>query len=219
MSDLLDNEIQIFALTRDWRVAAMCNGADVDMVPGPEGDHATRGEEVMAAKATCKNCLVKSVCLKESTGQPGIWAGLTLDERDRITEGGQAIVACANCGMDCVPLDPEAPECDSCFVEEGKPRSPELFKNNIIAMIKSGARYGEIAEKYSLSKNAVAKACNRWGHRSFPGPRPDPDLAPCGTPAAVRRHQRHGEEMKHCACARPGAWNPNKTKSNGWAAA
>lgn len=235
MTHPLDSLMDLIDMSRDWTKAAMCADSGVDMVPGPEGDHATMGEEVMLAKKICMMCLVKDVCLADALGdgtepgEPGVYGALTLDERERlrirrILSPEAGVVSCSHCGQDCVPLVEDGTECDSCYVVDGKARSPELFKSNIIALVTAGHPYKAIAEHYKLKTDAVSKAVRRWGYRSLPGPRhigPSGriDLAPCGTPAAIRRHQRRNEPMKDCLCARPGAWNPNKKRSNGWSAA
>lgn len=235
MKNPLDTVSDLIFLSRDWTKAAMCAGSTVDMTPGPEGAHDYRGEEVMLAKSLCHSCVVKDVCLKDAMedtfnpGPPGVYGELTLDERERLRisrqsiHGKHEVRSCTNCGQDCVPLVPGGTECDSCVTEEGVAKSPEMFRNNIIAMIRAGMTYSDAAKKFKLTRDAVSKACRRWGVRSKPGPRNldasgVAELAPCGTPAAIRRHHRREEPIKDCACARPGAWSQKKTRSNGWGA-
>lgn len=222
-------------VSRDWRVAAACRDSPVEMVPGVEGSHAVMGSEVLAAKTVCGRCRVKEICLQNANGSPGVWGGLTQDERERLRMSQRVdvarpttpreIIECQMCGLDCVPRLRDIPKCDSCLTEVEKPKSVEAFKPNIIAMIEGeGATYRAAAERFGLRKEAVGKACRRWKVQSRPGrhvgtPNSEDDLAPCGSPAAKRRHERRGEPIKDCACARPGSSNPNKTRRNKWAPA
>ncbi len=72
---------------QDWRQAAACRGADVDIFfPVSEDDAG-------AAKAICATCPVREPCLEfalEVRQLEGVWGGLTDTERRRLRRRRQA---------------------------------------------------------------------------------------------------------------------------------
>ena len=216
----------------NWRDLSRCRDVPVEMVP----DDGDAGSAVLAAKMTCVSCVVKADCLAYVTDngpQYGIWGGLTMAERDRLRLARQPkakpserreVVKCEVCGLDCVPAIKAKQKCDSCLTPADKPGSAEAFKPQIQRMIEDGKTYDEIANSLGLSRYVVSKACRNWGTPSKAGRKAGTwrkdvvMLAPCGTPAGRRRHQRRGEEMTNCACTKPGSWRRDRTLKNGWVA-
>jgi WhiB family redox-sensing transcriptional regulator len=62
----------------DWAHGALCRGMSVDIF------FAQRPEEIAAAKAICRRCPVRGLCLDEATRNPGrrgVWGGTSERER------------------------------------------------------------------------------------------------------------------------------------------
>jgi WhiB family redox-sensing transcriptional regulator len=62
----------------DWAHGALCRGMSVDIF------FAQRPEEIVAAKAICRQCPVRGLCLDEAIRNPGrrgVWGGTTEGER------------------------------------------------------------------------------------------------------------------------------------------
>jgi WhiB family redox-sensing transcriptional regulator len=72
---------------QDWREAAACRGADVELFfPANE-------EEADVAKAVCASCPVREPCLEFALAArqlEGVWGGLTDTERRRLRRRRQA---------------------------------------------------------------------------------------------------------------------------------
>lgn len=65
----------------DWRKVGECRGCD------PELFFPQRGEDTTAAKAICRQCIVRSQCLEDvllRPKEPGVWGGTTEAERRRM---------------------------------------------------------------------------------------------------------------------------------------
>lgn len=232
MLSLVDISPDIIYPTRDWRRAALCREMGVEMVPGGDGSYVSEGDEILAAKKVCRDCPVKQQCRTAAGISAGVWAGLTQDERERLRDSQRRTgiprrtVPCAQCGLDCVPAIKAVWKCDTCLTPDERPKSVEQFKESILEMVRQGHTYAAIAERFGLRKSTVGKACRRWdeaiskpGRRSVEGTNDAADLAPCGTPAGRRRHERRGETELTCACGRPGHAVVTKVKRNNYLAA
>jgi transcription factor WhiB len=231
---LSDAQYSFSFLAGDWRELARCREVGIEMVPGNDGQDVSTGVEVQQAKQTCASCPVQQECLLIAGTQTGVWGGLTKDERDRLRLSNQpkekpgdrrSIIKCEVCGYRCVPALKNDPRCDDCLPESARPQSAAGFKDQIIALIEERKTYAEIALVTGLSAQTVGRACREWtrpskaaGRKSGSKHRDMNKLAPCGTPAARRRHQRRKEPIVTCACAQPGSWDPKKTIKGGWAA-
>jgi uncharacterized protein YerC len=230
---LSDAKYSFTFLAGDWRELARCREVGIEMVPGKDGADVSTGSEIQVAKQTCASCPVQQECLGIAGTQTGVWAGLTKDERDRLRLSNQpkakpgdkrSIIKCEVCGYRCVPALKNDPRCDDCLPETARPQSAATFRDQITALIDEGKTYAEIGLSLGLSEQTVGRACRDWGTVSKAagmksGGRRDKNmLAPCGTPAARRRHQRRNEEIRTCACAQPGSWDPKKTIKGGWVA-
>lgn len=228
---LEDALYQFFSVSGDWRVLAGCREAPIEMVPGGETGDVNTGPEVQQARLVCAACPVWRDCLAAGEGETGIWGGLTRDERGRLTvnrhlvsQERREIVKCETCGFRCVPMLLDDRRCDDCFPAEFRPTTADGFRLRISLLVKARLSYEEVSWATGLPVSVVTAACRQWGTTSRAagnksGSKRDAAmLAPCGTPAAVRRHQRRGEEIVGCACAQPGSSNPNRTIKNGWVA-
>jgi hypothetical protein len=231
---LSDANYSFSFLAGDWRELARCREVGVEMVPGSDGKDQSIGLEVQVAKQTCASCPVQQECLEIAGMQTGVWGGLTKDERDRLRLSNRpgarmsqrrSIAKCEDCGYRCVPALKDDLRCDDCLPESARPQSADGFKDQMIALINEGKTYAEIGLVTGVSRETISKACREWGHPSRAAGRKSGTrhrdvnkLAPCGTPAARRRHQRRKEPIVTCACAQPGSWDPKKTIKGGWAA-
>jgi WhiB family redox-sensing transcriptional regulator len=68
-------------MTDTWQLLAECRGMD------PELFHPTRGEDTRAAKATCRECVVRAECLTHALANNefhGIWGGLCEKQRKKL---------------------------------------------------------------------------------------------------------------------------------------
>lgn len=228
---LEDALYQFLNISGDWRVLAECREGQMEMVPGGETGDVNTGPEVLQARAICAACPVWRDCLTAGKGETGIWGGLTRDERGRLAvnshlvkEDQRQIVKCEDCGFRCVPMLLDDQRCDDCFPAQFRPTSAAGFRLRISLLVKARLSYEEVGWATGLPTSVVANACREWGTTSRAAgnkngsKRDSAMLAPCGTPAAVRRHQRRGEEIVGCACAQPGSSRPDRTMKNGWVA-
>lgn len=230
---LSDASYSFLYLSGDWRELARCREAGIEMLPGKDGQDKSTGSEVQQAKQTCASCPVMQECRTLGGTQMGVWGGLTKDERDRLRLGDQPsarpyekryVIKCAACGYVCVPALKSHNLCDDCLPEEMRPKNTEDYKDDILKLLAEGKTYAEVALKLGFRPNQIGMAARNWqvsstaGGQKVGGKRDRNMLAPCGTPAARRRHQRRGEPIASCACAKPGSSNPEKTMKNGWVA-
>jgi Transcription factor WhiB len=231
LSDVL---YQVHEGSGDWRILSRCLQVGVEMVlgSGEDGtDEVNAGPAVQLCRTVCASCPVWRDCLAASEGQSGIWGGLTKDERGRLkfqshelVPEARRIVKCEGCGYRCVPSLMTDPRCDDCVPVEMRPQPTELDKPRLRQLIRERMTYEEIGWVLGFSRDAVGEACREWGIKSRAGGNRDRSyrdpamLAPCGTPAAVRRHHRRKEPIVSCACAQPGSSRPDRTMKNGWVA-
>lgn len=69
-----------------WQSQAECIGSDPELFY-PERNRSLYRLQVMAAKAICADCPVRTECLDNAIEQSdvfGIWGGLTAEERDTV---------------------------------------------------------------------------------------------------------------------------------------
>jgi hypothetical protein len=228
---LSDVQYSFFFLAGDWRGLARCREVGIEMVPGTDGQDQPFGSEVQQAKQTCASCPVVQECRAVAGIQTGVWGGLTREERDRLRLGSQPsarpyekryVIKCEDCGLSCVPALKSHNLCDGCLPDDVRPKNTEDYKAKILELLAEGKTQSEVALKLGFRKNQIGMATRRWkakskaGGAKAGGKRDENMLAPCGTPAARRRHQRRSEPIVSCACARPGSWDPTKTMKNGW---
>lgn len=222
---------QFLNISGDWRVLARCAESEVEMVPGGESDDVNIGPEVQAARTVCAECPVWRDCLDQGMSERGMWGGLTRDERGRLSvnqylhqQDQRYVVKCETCGYRCVPMLFERQQCDSCLPEVYRPTSADNVRLQITMLIKARLSYEQVGWVTGLPEKVVVTAARKWGTTSRAagnktGSKRDAAmLAPCGTPAAVRRHHRRGEPIVSCACAQPGSSRPDRTMKNGWVA-
>ncbi len=229
---LSDVQYSFFA-AGDWRQLARCREAGIEMVPGNDGQDVSTGAEIRQGKQTCASCPVMQECREVAGVQMGVWGGLTRDERDRLRLGNlpsarpyekRYVTKCEECGFVCVPALKDHVLCDDCLPEELRPKDTEQYKEQILKLLGNGQTHAQVALQLGFKSNQIGMAARRWETKSTaagvkPGSKRDENmLAPCGTPAARRRHQRRNEVITSCACARPGSWDPTKTMKNGWVA-
>lgn len=162
---------------------------------------------IAEAKAVCLRCPVLATCrgLAMQVREPwGVWGGLTVAERER-HHAGAAIVACAGCGLDCVPATGGL--CSACAPAKAKPIaggtvSMDANRGLITSLSLDGWPVPDIAALIGCNRESVRQAQIRWDLPNTPapmGPRPaGRELRPCGTPAAQRRHQRRKEDCAVC---------------------
>ena len=74
----------------DWQVKAACRGMNVALFfDGDSARGAAKRAHVATAKAICATCPVIAQCLQRAikVGEPsGVWGGLTVEERDALSE-------------------------------------------------------------------------------------------------------------------------------------
>ncbi|MGH9151004.1 MAG: WhiB family transcriptional regulator [Acidimicrobiales bacterium] len=72
---------------RVWRRLAACRGLDPDIF------FPTSEDEAGPAKSVCGTCSVREACLEWAltSGEEGVWGGLTERERRRLRRGGLAV--------------------------------------------------------------------------------------------------------------------------------
>jgi hypothetical protein len=230
---LSDANYSFFYLSGDWRELARCREVDIEMLPGKDGHDKCTGTEVQQAKQTCASCPVMQECRALGGTQMGVWGGLTKDERDRLRLGNQPsarpyekryVIKCEDCGFACVPALKNHNLCDDCLPVELRPKNTEEHKEEILKLLAEGKTHKEVALKLGFRVNQIGMAARNWEVKpqasgmKTGGKRDRNALAPCGTPAARRRHQRRNEPIVTCACAQPGSSNPERTMKNGWVA-
>ena len=69
-----------------WRDSAACRNTDPNLF-FPAGTTGAAVEEIEAAKAICRSCVVQKECLEfalEANQDTGVWGGTTEDERRKI---------------------------------------------------------------------------------------------------------------------------------------
>lgn len=230
---LSDVEYSFTFLTGDWQELARCREAGVEMIPGTPGQDQSTGKEIQEAKQTCASCPVMQECRAVAGTQMGVWGGLTRDERERLRLGNQPsarsyekryVIKCEDCGYVCVPALKSHNLCDDCLPQQLRPKNTEDYKDEILKLVAEGMTYAEVGLKLGFRGNQIGMAARSWqapstaGGQKLGGTRDRNMLAPCGTPAARRRHQRRNESMATCPCSRPGSSNPERTMKNGWVA-
>lgn len=178
---------------RPWKLDAGCR--DVD----PETWY--DAGQVQAAKKVCAGCPVRARCLEFAldTAEPwGVWGGFDADERRRL-QAGQPAHVCERCGTTFVPARHNRRCCTDCVKPEPilAVAGMEKHRDVIAALTADGWTDRQIGARMGYSKAQIRYWRKQWGIRSTRphGGRPDSDLAPCGTPAAIRRHQRRGEPV------------------------
>ncbi len=153
------------------------------------------------AKAACLRCPVRDLCRDTAiqAQEPwGVWGGLTVAERER-HRAGAAVVACAGCGLDCVPATGE--HCTACRPPQPPPNLPpgggvlEPHRELITSLSLDAWPVPDIAALVGCRPDSVIRAQQRWGLARTPAADGRVDLKPCGTVAAARRHQRRGEPL------------------------
>ncbi|RJK96514.1 WhiB family transcriptional regulator [Vallicoccus soli] len=74
-----------------WQDSAACQGADLDLFFGHEGEsRRERAEREQRAAALCGGCPVRDACLRHALVVPeryGVWGGTTEEERRELPTG------------------------------------------------------------------------------------------------------------------------------------
>jgi len=82
---LASEELSLPRLSRDWQDSAACRGMESSLFFAPDGEtRRPQRRRVQRAKAVCRACPVRAVCLDEAlrVREPyGIWGGYTEEER------------------------------------------------------------------------------------------------------------------------------------------
>lgn len=188
----------------NWAEQAACRAVDPDRMHPDEGDHAATQE----ARRICHTCPVQAACLRQAltAGEPhGMWGGFTELERPRL-RAGVAAKLCADCGMWFVPRAREE-RCTFCVLNDaGNPsdlaahgQTLTPYRDLVAQLAAGGMSDVQIGAQLGVSSKRVYRARDRWNipaGRTACGPHMNPaDLAPCGTPTAIRRHCRRGEPL------------------------
>ncbi len=164
---------------------------------------------VADAKTVCGECPLIAACRDRAvaTTEPwGVWGGLTPVERER-HRTGTPVVACAACGLDCVPA--AGNRCGDCEPPPQPTNLPEGVglhdhRDLITSLSLDGWTVPDIAALIGCNRESVRRAQVRWQLPNTPapmGPRPRRPLMPCGTAAAYQRHRRNGEDCAACKAA------------------
>jgi len=165
-------------------------------------------QAVLLAKKVCAGCPVQMRCYADAEdlsaayghdNPQGVWAGLTLQERNTWAGLRRTPAPCAECGLICVPVSHATDRCQACDPET--PLAYRDYRDQILEMIAAGWTYQQVADQLRLSKSGVAGACYRWQEKARTSPRRGKRaVKECGTLAAKSRHARHGESWENCAC-------------------
>lgn len=199
--------------SRRWQDQAACVGGPAEHVPGPTDEADPVGTlegraHVLLAKKVCATCPAIRPCLAAARriarelgpgSAQGVWAGLTLQERETWRILKTPPRPCDRCGLLCVPVNTGTATCRAC-----KPRQRIRFddyREAIVELVERGLSGAAVADLLGLDRNGVTRACRLWGvnitGRGSRGRRP---VKECGTLAAKTRHARRGESWNDCAC-------------------
>lgn len=169
----------------DWTLAA-CRDHPERMFPDSPA-------QTVAAKRVCAGCPVQATCLRRAleVREPwGVWGGLTVAERER-HRAGRLMRVCVACRLIHVPAQPERARCVACHPDPGR-LAPH--QDLIAALAVASWNPTEIGALVGVAGPSVSAALRRWGVPVVRGTGRGVSQ-PCGTLAAVRRHQRHGERL------------------------
>lgn len=170
---------------RPWKLDAACRNVDPETWYDPA--------QVTAAKKVCADCPVRERCLTFAldVAEPwGVWGGFSEGDRRRLLRGARPKL-CRHCNLEFVPGRAKGRVCPECQPE------PEAtivdHRAEITRLAGKGWSDSMIGAAIGFTGDQVKYARRRW--KVPAGEVARGELQPCGTPAAVRRHERRGEPV------------------------